>query len=88
MTSYLYAHQIRIFDYPRFAEPLRDAIRANAELLAQENGIEVEFIGQDPYPQGRDHCQSSGAPWQPSGPCTATGKPCNYLNQKFCQIVH
>jgi hypothetical protein len=44
MTSYLYAHQIRIFDYPRFAEPLRDAIRANAERLAQENGIEIEFI--------------------------------------------
>jgi len=44
MTRYLYAHQIRIFDYPRFAEPLRDAIRANAERLAQENGIEIEFI--------------------------------------------
>ncbi len=44
MTSYLYAHQIRIFDYPRFAEPLRDAIRANAERLAQENGIEIEFV--------------------------------------------
>lgn len=26
MTSYLYAHSIRIFDYPRFAEPLRDRI--------------------------------------------------------------
>ena len=24
MTSYLYAHGIRVFDYPRFAEPLRD----------------------------------------------------------------
>ena len=44
MSGYLYAHQIRIFDYPRFAEPLRDAIRANAEQLAQENGIEIEFI--------------------------------------------
>ncbi len=44
MTSYLYAHQIRIFDYPRFAEPLRDAIRTNAERLAGENGIEIEFI--------------------------------------------
>jgi hypothetical protein len=43
MTSYLYAHQIRIFDYPRFAEPLRDAIRANAERLAQENGYPAEI---------------------------------------------
>ena len=25
MTSYLYAHQIRIFDYPRFAEPLPES---------------------------------------------------------------
>jgi hypothetical protein len=44
MTSYLYTHQIRIFDYPRFAEPLRDAIRTNAERLAVENGIDIEFI--------------------------------------------
>ena len=44
MTSYLYAHQIRIFDYPRFAEPLRDQIRANAEQLARENHLEIEFI--------------------------------------------
>ena len=44
MTSYLYAHQIRIFDYLRFAEPLRDAIRVNAERLASENGIDIEFV--------------------------------------------
>jgi hypothetical protein len=30
MTHYLYAHDIRIFDYARFAEPLRDEIRSNA----------------------------------------------------------
>lgn len=44
MTSYLYANKIRIFDYPRFAEPLRDAIRTNAERLASDNGIAIEFI--------------------------------------------
>ena len=27
MTDYFYEHQIRIFDYPRWVEPLRDAIR-------------------------------------------------------------
>jgi len=44
MTSYLYANKIRIFDYPRFSEPLRDAIRTNAERLASDNGIAIEFI--------------------------------------------
>ena len=44
MTSYLKAHGIRIFDYARFAEPLRDEIRSNAERLAQDNGIEIEFL--------------------------------------------
>jgi hypothetical protein len=44
MTSYLKAHGIRIFDYARFAEPLRDRIRSNAEKLAEENGIEIEFL--------------------------------------------
>ena len=44
MTSYLYSKGIRIFDYPRFAEPYRDDIRANAAKLASENDIEIEFI--------------------------------------------
>jgi hypothetical protein len=44
MTAYLKAHQVRIFDYPRFAEPYRDQIRANAERLAQEHGVEIEFM--------------------------------------------
>ena len=44
MTGYLYAHHIRIFDYTTFAEPLRDEIRANAEAIAKESGIEIEFI--------------------------------------------
>jgi hypothetical protein len=44
MTAYLYAHDIRIFDYPRFAEPFRDELRQNAEKLAAENGIEIEFV--------------------------------------------
>ena len=44
MTSYFYEHQLRIFDYPKWAEPLRDGIRANAERLAGENGIQIEFV--------------------------------------------
>ena len=44
MTSYLYEQKIRIFDYPRFAEPFRDQLRENAERLAAENGIEIEYI--------------------------------------------
>jgi hypothetical protein len=44
MTSYLYSQRIRIFDYTKFAEPLRDEIRLHAERLAQENGLEIDFI--------------------------------------------
>jgi hypothetical protein len=44
MTGYLYAHQIRIFDYPQFAQALRDEIRTHAEAVAQENGLQIEFI--------------------------------------------
>jgi len=44
MTSYLYAHNIRIFDYPIFAQPFRDELRENAERLAAENGLEIEFV--------------------------------------------
>jgi hypothetical protein len=44
MTSYLYERKIRIFDYPKFAEPFRNRLRENAERLAAENGIEIEFL--------------------------------------------
>jgi hypothetical protein len=51
MTNYLYQHQIRIFDYARFAEPLTGEIRANAEGLAQENGLTIEFIRKKNFRQ-------------------------------------
>jgi hypothetical protein len=44
MESYLRAQRIRLFDFPRFAMPLRDAIRSNAEQLAQAHGVEIQFI--------------------------------------------
>lgn len=44
MTSHLYSQGVRVFDYPKFAEPYRDAIRSNAEQIAKENGIEIEFV--------------------------------------------
>jgi hypothetical protein len=46
MTGYLYHKNIRIFDYAKFAEPLREALRKNAESLAKENGIEIEFVSK------------------------------------------
>lgn len=49
MTQYLYQHGIRIFDYPKFAEPLRDHLRENAEALAQANGVTIEFIRQKDF---------------------------------------
>jgi hypothetical protein len=44
MASYLGCHKIRLFDYPRWAETLRDELRNHAEQLAVEAGIEIEFI--------------------------------------------
>jgi len=44
MTKYLYAHEIRIFDYTKFTAPLRDAIRSNAQALATAHGVQIEFI--------------------------------------------
>lgn len=44
MTSYLNANHIRVFDYPRFAQPLRDQTRNNAEKIAKKAGVEIEFM--------------------------------------------
>jgi hypothetical protein len=46
MTSYLYQNGIRIFDYPKFAEPLKELLRTNAERVAKESGIEIEFVSK------------------------------------------
>jgi hypothetical protein len=46
MTKYLYVQGIRIFDYARFAEPLRDEIRQNAEAVAKAHGIAIEFVSK------------------------------------------
>ncbi len=44
MTSFLYERNVRIFEYPKFAEPFRNRIRENAERMAAEAGVEIEFI--------------------------------------------
>jgi len=46
MTSFLYSRGIRIFDYARFAEPLRDRVRACAQALAASTGVEIEHIAK------------------------------------------
>ncbi len=43
MTSYLRANGIRIFDYAKFAEPLRDQIRKSAERQAEQDSIEIHL---------------------------------------------
>lgn len=44
MTAFFYARQIKIFDYTQFAKALQEKVRKNAERIAQENGIAIEFI--------------------------------------------
>ena len=44
MTSFLHAHHIRIFDYPRIAEPPRDLIGEGAEKLAVAAGTKIEHV--------------------------------------------
>jgi hypothetical protein len=46
MTSFLRVQGIRIFDYPRFAEPLRDRIRARAQELAAQHEVVIEHINK------------------------------------------
>ena len=44
MGGYLGYHEIRLFDYPLWAAPLREELRENAERLAAEAGLQIEFI--------------------------------------------
>ena len=44
MTAILYRRGIRIFDYPNFAKPLADEVKQNAERLAAQAGIKIDYI--------------------------------------------
>ena len=44
LGGYLSYHKIRLFDFPRWAEPLRDELRKNAERLAEDADLQIEFI--------------------------------------------
>ena len=44
MGVFLSARGIRLFDYRRWAEPLRDELRHHAETLAAEAGLKIDFI--------------------------------------------
>ena len=35
---------VRLFDFPKWAEPFRELGRQNAERLAKDNGLKVEFV--------------------------------------------
>ena len=46
MTRFLSERRIQIFDYPRFAEPLRDRVRDRAAELASAAGVTIEHIAK------------------------------------------
>jgi hypothetical protein len=46
MTRFLYANGIRIFDYPQFAQTLRDRVRDRAASLAAAAGVTIEHIAK------------------------------------------
>jgi len=49
MTSFLYNNGIRIFDYPTVAKTWREQIRHNAEQIAAEHDLEIEFIRKSDF---------------------------------------
>jgi hypothetical protein len=44
MSAFLTTQGIRVFDFTQWAEPLREEIRVNAEKVANDNGLEIDFI--------------------------------------------
>ena len=60
MTRFLSARQIQIFDYPRFAEPLRDRVRERAAELAGAAGIAIDPDIAENREQARQIMQKRG----------------------------
>jgi len=51
MATTLTARGIRRFDYTKFAEPLRDEVRAAAERCAAESALEIEYLQRKNFRQ-------------------------------------
>ena len=46
MTSFLYSRGIRVFDYSRFAEPLRERIRQRAQEVCVAADVQIEHVNK------------------------------------------
>lgn len=46
MTGYLTYRKIRIFDYTKWANPLRERVRRSAQRLAEQEGLTIRHIGK------------------------------------------
>ena len=46
MTSFLYSRGIRIFDYAKFAEPLRERIREHTAEVCAVAGLDIEHVSK------------------------------------------
>ena len=44
MTDYLYYLGVRIFDYTKWAAPLREEVRDHAARVAKDNGLEIQHV--------------------------------------------
>ena len=46
MAAHLRELNIRLFDFPAWANTLRDELRENAQVIAKEAGVQIEFIAK------------------------------------------
>jgi len=51
MAIHLRVKGVRLFDFARWAEPLRDEVRDHTERVAQEGGLQIEFIRKKNFQQ-------------------------------------
>ena len=95
MTFHLYEKNIRIFDYPRFAQPFRDELRENAERWARENGLQIDHIRKKNFRKEdkirqilKQRGKHPGAVWIFSAmESCATYKPWYGFSTKSCAFV-
>jgi hypothetical protein len=68
MTAFPSARQIGIFDYPRFAGPLRDRVRERAAELAAAAGVTIEHIASSHIRKEEAVAEGAGHARRPSRP--------------------
>jgi hypothetical protein len=87
MAKTLRISGVRLFDYTRFAAPLRDTVRANAERLGTEYGLTIDYRSIHLRPNSEKNTAEKTRPFRHAGRSTTGRCPEFFLGLRLMALL-